>query len=202
MNNDFMGVRIMGFYNTGNYEKIKITAVIMFFVFVLGIVTGTVFYMKSGEKKQIAMDAVISSSQMLIDNGNEWEISKNVFTDNVVYALIIFVSAFFKLGILSTFFSLIRKGFVTGFFTASAVSALGVKGVIIPTLTLIDTIPCILVFVLFSAISVLYSLEKLEKRKKILIFFLFFLISIFCVLALSRGFLTTTFMKIIYPKMI
>ena len=55
-----------------------------------------------------------------------------------------------------------------------------------------------------TAVSIKYSLNSERKSKKIIfsyIFFMIIIISIFCVASLSEGYLTTTFMSWVSPKL-
>ena len=74
-------------------------------------------------------------------------------------------------------------------------------------LIMLSTMPAELIAIptllFFAAVSVNFSLNRDKKQKKLIISYIFFLIlviSIFCVAALAEGFLTTTFMKLISPK--
>ena len=197
-----MGVKEMGLCNDGMFEKVKTLALVLFFVFVLGVVSGTIFYMKSGEKREYANGEIVKVSDIMIKDGSEWGIVKNVFIENIVNAFLIFFSAFFKAGFFITILTIMRNGFIAGFFSATAIGAFGIKGALIPATVITDLVPGVILFIIFGSISMLYSMGKIENRKKFLIFFLIFLISTFCVLALLRGFVTTTFMKFVYPKII
>ena len=74
-------------------------------------------------------------------------------------------------------------------------------------LVMLSTMPTILITIptllLFSAVSIKYSLNSKENQKNnfFVYIFMIIIISIFCVASLSEGYLTTTFMSWVSPKL-
>ncbi len=184
---------------SGSDRKYAIT-MFLFVAFLAGVVLGSIFYMTSIHKAEVDSHFLDVIGKIASDKQN-MSISKSIFIQNTVYAFIIFFSAFFKFGNLIIVALNIRMGFVAGFICAVSVASFGMLGELLILTTAIDTSVNVIITILLSAISLLALFEE-EKSKKTLIFFLFFSISIFCVTAFFRGYVTTIFMKLIYPKMI
>ena len=170
----------------------------------IGVISGSVYLVRvgvdSGEGIKTYINNFFSS---FAENRNNIEVFKNALTANLISVGVIFLMGFFRFGFLVTGAILVRKGFIMGFTAASFFKYYGIKGmlVMLSTMpTMLITLPALL---FFSAVSVRFSLIK-EKNKKNLIFsYIFFLIlaiSIFCVASFSEGYLTTTFMTWLSPK--
>lgn len=168
----------------------------------LGVMIGSIYLMKTDAKDAIKtyISGFIAS---FAENHNNISVFKNSMTENIVYIGIIFLMGFFRFGFLITGAILVRKGFIMGFTTASFIKYYGVKGMLV----MLSTMPAVLVTVpalmFFSIISVRFSLIKEKRQKKLVfsyIFFLILIISIFCVASFFEGFLTTTFMTWLFPK--
>ena len=174
--------------------------IILLFFFVLGVVSGTIFFIKSPNP-----DAIVSYfkevCKSLSQNQNKIEIIKSVAIENTLIGVIVILCAFFKLGVVIPPFVSLYKGFITGFSVATAISTYNIRGVALMSTVALDTALVSLSLILCGALSMLVSVTGDKKIKKFLIFFGIFLISIFCVAGLMRGGLTTTFMKFFYPKL-
>ncbi len=134
---------------------------------------------------------------------NNMAVFRNSLTANLITLGIIFFMGFFRFGCIGTGALLVRKGFIMGFTSASFFKFYGARGLLV----MLSTMPTVLITVpamlVFSAVSVNFSINRGKKEKNLIfsyIFFLFLMISIFCVASLSEGFLTTTFMKWLSPK--
>ena len=177
-----------------------IFSIILFFFFVLGIVSGAIFFVKSQNP-----DTIISYFKevcaSLSSNQNKIDIVKAVTVENTLMGAIVIFCAFFKLGIVIPPVISLYKGFITGFSVAVSISAYNIRGAMLMSTVAIETALVILSLILCGAISMLGATTGDKKIKKFLIFFGIFLISIFCVAGLMRGGLTTTFMKFLYPKL-
>ena len=187
-------------YFEENRQKLHALSLLIFFVLVLGIVTGSMFYVKTGVGRSVINDKVSDAFLKLSKPENGLMFAKTFFIENLICCTLIFISAYFKLGSLISVGIIIRKGFVTGFTTAAAVGAYGLSGAALMSTTAFDLIISTAVLIMLAAVSASYSMASEKKSKKFLIFFMIFSISIFCVISFSRGFMTTTFMKMIYPK--
>ena len=167
---------------------------------VAGIVTGSVFYMKTGEGREIINGHLSDIFRLTAQTSNKLGAAKNYMFEAAVSCLVIFISAYFRLGALTAIGVVLRKGFITGFTAAAAAGTYGIRGMVLMAATGVDLVISAIILVLFAAVSVTYSTQKEKNSKKFLIFFAIFAISIFCVISFSRGFLSTTFMNLIYPK--
>ncbi len=170
----------------------------------IGVISGSVYLVRVGATSGAGIKTYINSFfSSFAENRNNIEVFKNSLTANLISTGIIFLMGFFRFGFLVTGAILVRKGFIMGFTAASFFKYYGLRGmlVMLSTMpTMLITLPALL---FFSAVSVRFSLIK-EKNKKNLIFsYIFFLIlaiSIFCVASFSEGYLTTTFMTWLSPK--
>ena len=187
-------------YLEDNRQKLQILSILIFFVMIIGIVTGSVFYMKTGDGRTAINEHLSDIFRAAADTSNKLGAVKNFFFEAAVSCAVIFISAYFKLGAVLSIGVVFRKGFVTGFTSAAAAGAYGVKGMLLMAATGVDLVISVIILVIFSAVSVSYSIEKEKNSKKFLIFFAIFSISIFCIVSFARGFMSTTFMKLIYPN--
>lgn len=187
-------------YIQENAKRLQILSLLIFFVLVLGIVTGSIFYMKTGGDAETINQKLSEAFLAIADPQNGMAAAKGFFAENLICCAVIFISAYFKAGAVFSAAVVVRKGFITGFTAAAAAKTYGIAGAALMAGTGVDLVLSSLVYIIFTAVSWTYSVSSEKKSKKFLIFFLIFSISIFCVLSFSRGFLTTTFMKLIYPK--
>lgn len=178
---------------------------VLIFLLGLGVTVGSVYLAKNSVDMAEGIKNYIGSfCTSVTENKNSMTVFKNSVQSNLLCIGIIFLMGFFRFGFIVTGAIIIRKGFIIGFTTASFVKFYGMKGMLI----MLSTMPTILITIpallLFSAVSIKYSLNPEKKSKKIIfsyIFFLIIIISIFCVASLSEGYLTTTFMSLISPKL-
>ena len=160
---------------------------LLIFLLVVGVTVGSVYLAKNSG-----------------DNKNSMTVFKNSLQANLISVGIVFLMGFLRFGFIITGAIIVRKGFIIGFTTASFIKFYGAKGMLV----MLSTMPTILITIptllLFSAVSIKYSLNSERKSKKIIfsyIFFMIIIISIFCVASLSEGYLTTTFMSWVSPKL-
>ena len=164
---------------------------LLIFLLVVGVTVGSVYLAKN-------------SGDMAEEIKNCMTVFKNSLQANLISVGIVFLMGFLRFGFIVTGAIIVRKGFIIGFTTASFIKFYGVKGLLV----MLSTMPTILITIptllLFSAVSIKYSLNSERKSKKIIfsyIFFMIIIISIFCVASLSEGYLTTTFMSWVSPKL-
>ncbi len=182
-------------YLDSNGQKLQILSILIFFLMVIGIVTGSIFYTKTGDARTAVDEHFKDIFRMAAQTENPLGSAKDVFAGWAVSAAIIFISAFFRLGVLTTAAVTVRRGFIMGFTVASAVGAYGARGSLIMCGFAAELVIGTAILVFFSSVSVSYSIAREKISKKFLIFFAVFAISIFCVLSLLHGFFATTFMK-------
>lgn len=178
--------------------------VIVTILLILGTTAGSIYLMKHSENMGEGIQGYISGLfASMKDNADSMTVFKNSLVSNLVCTGIIFVMGFFRIGCIPTGAILVRKGFVMGFTAASFFKFYGAKGMLIMLSTMPAELIAVPALLIFSAVSVNFSLNRDKRQKKLIISYIFFLvliISIFCVAALAEGFLTTTFMKLLSPK--
>lgn len=169
-----------------------------------GIVAGSLYLAKGSEEMAEQIKNYIGNFfANFSETRNNMAVFRNSLTSNLITLGIIFIMGFFRFGCIGTGALLIRKGFIMGFTSASFFKFYGAKGLLVMLSTMptvLITVPALLVF---SAVSINFALNRDKKEKKLIfsyIFFLIMMISIFCIASLSEGFLTTTFMNWISPK--
>ena len=190
-------------YNDGKSAKAGVY-VVLFFMLALGTVAGCACIIKGWDSVGAGVTEYLQavfSQDALRESGAD--VFKSSFASNIITLAVIFFAGFFRFGFLVTGGVILRKGFITGFTTASFLRAYGAKGIIAmlsASPSMLITVPAILIF---SAVSILFSRNE-NKFKKIFIFsyifFGIFMIAIFCAASFSDGFLTTTFMNWVIPK--
>lgn len=176
----------------------------LFFMLALGVTAGCACLIKGWDsvganvteylKSVLSPDAVHESGAVVF---------KSSFVSNLITFAIIFAMGFFRFGFLVTGAVIIRKGFITGFTAASFIRAYGAKGIaamLASSPSMLITVPAALVL---SAVSVIFSRCENKFQKNFIfsyIFFGIFMIAIFSAASFSDGFLTTTFMNWVLPK--
>lgn len=173
-------------------------------VFAAGTVLGSVYLMRSGAVADADftgyLGAYMTNAQGGIDRAAA--IKKSFFA-NLPYFAMLFISGFFRKGWLLSGFAIVKKGFVTGFTAAACVKVFGFFGVTVTAAMLPEMLLMMPSAVVFSSISTDFALN-FEKRKKNFLFFYIFLslimLTTFCAAALCEGYLTTTFMRWLSPK--
>ena len=173
---------------------------LLIFLLVVGVTVGSVYLAKnSGDMAEGIKNYIGSFCTAVSENKNSMTVFKNSLQANLISVGIVFLMGFLRFGFIIT-----GAIIVIGFTTASFIKFYGAKGMLV----MLSTMPTILITIptllLFSAVSIKYSLNSERKSKKIIfsyIFFMIIIISIFCVASLSEGYLTTTFMSWVSPKL-
>ena len=177
---------------------------VLFFMLALGVAAGCACLVKGWDS--VGADVTeylktVFSPDAIHESGAD--VFKSSFASNLVTLAIIFFAGFFRFGFLVTGAIILRKGFITGFTTASFLRAYGAKGILAmlsASPSMLITVPAILIF---SAVSIIFSRNENKLKKFFIfsyIFFGIFMIAIFCAASFSDGFLTTTFMNWVIPK--
>lgn len=174
-----------------------------FFILVSGVILGSVYLSKLGTDSGEGIKSYLDS---FIQTGAErdcFSVFKRALKENLISLAVVFAAGFFRFGIIFTGAAVIRRGFIIGFTASSFIKFYGFKGLLIMSATMPSVLIIIPAFLIFAAVSAKFSVSKEKNQKKFIIsyiFFTFFIFSIFCAAALSEGYLTTTFMKLIFPK--
>lgn len=172
-----------------------------FAVLVLGVILGSVYlaYASSYDGIKSYLDGFLQSCG---DNAC-FSVFKKSLRGNLAEFLFVFIAGFFKFGALFSAAAVIRRGFIIGFTVSSFVKLYGMKGLLFMSSTMPVTLIIIPAFLIFAAVSVNFSVSKEKNQKKFLISYIFFgifIFTIFCIASLGEGYVTTTFMKWILPK--
>lgn len=94
--------------------------------------------------------------------------------------------------------TLLERGFVIGYTSASFCRIYGIKGVLACLSLLPEMVIFVPILVVFSSISLKMSFLSHENKKVFLrkyLFFVFFFLSVFCVVSVFQTFATTIFMS-------
>lgn len=171
-----------------------------------GVVFGSICLMQMGAEDVTSLGEYLknflNASQSKI---NAYDVFKNAFRENLIYFAVVFFAGFFRIGLIFIAAALVRKGFIIGFTSAAFIKFYGAKGLLVTISMLPGIVLLIPAFLFLSAVSAKLSVRRIKTEKNFLIYYIFFaavIVSIFCVSALSEGYLTTTFMKLISPTII
>lgn len=179
-----------------------ILCIAAFFALVAGVICGSIYLTRtvasSGEGIQKYLESFVTSGT----EPDRFAVFKKAFRENLISLAIVFAAGFFKFGCIFTAAAIVRRGFIMGFTTASFIKYYGAKGL----LAMAATMPSILImlpaFLIFAAVSAGFSLS--DNKRRLLgfyIFFTIFILAVFAAAALSEGYLTTSFMKLIFSNM-
>ncbi len=172
-----------------------------FFALVAGVVFGSVYLTKTASASGEGIQAYLES---FINSGAETDrfmVFKKAFRENLISLAVVFVSGFFKFGLVFTAASVIRRGFIMGFTTASFIKYYGAKGLLAMSATMPSVLIMLPAFLIFAAVSACVSMT--ENRRRLIggyIIFTLFILAVFAAAALSEGYLTTSFMKLIFSN--
>lgn len=185
-------------------QQRRVWFVIASFFLVAGVVLGSVYLEKMGQAESVKTYLGTFFSGLL-QSSNNWTVFQNTLREYGILFVVIFLAGFLKPGWVLTLAMVLKKGFVVGFTSASLLKSYGIKGI----LGIVSTMPGILIampaLIIFSAVSLNFSVCPEKKEKNMLISYLFFsflILAIFCIASLAEGYLTTTFMKMILPKIL
>lgn len=167
----------------------------------LGAALGALYYVNrftEGDDIINYLDGFIASLHQGMDNGSiVWRSVKN----SALIIGIFGICAFFRLGVIPITAAVIRQGFVCGFANAVFIGSYGYRGLLLAVARLPENILYFAALLIAGAASSTAAVVKPEKDKKFfknLLIFLIFSCSTFCASAAAQGFLTTTFMKMLF----
>lgn len=185
-------------------QQRKIWFVIVSFCLSVGVVLGSVYLEKMGQADSVKT-YLGTFFTGLLQTSNNWTVFQNTLREYGILFVAVFLAGFFKPGWILTLAMVLKKGFVVGFTSASLLKSYGIKGI----LGIVSTMPGILIalpaLIIFSAVSLNFSINPEKKEKNMLVSYLFFsilMLAIFCMASLAEGYLTTTFMKMLLPKIL
>lgn len=171
---------------------------IVFGVLLLSIISGSIFCGMQNTAEGLKMSEYLTDFLKSVTSINKFQTAMGKIREYSVIAVIIFISAFFKAGILFNLGAVIRQGFVIGFTLSAFFKVFGVRGITAMLLMLPELLVFLLALLIFSSTSTKMAFLTFKNKKNFLIFFVFFSFfcaAIFCVSAFLNGYLTTIFMK-------
>lgn len=195
----------MKFIDSEQTKKRTLTYTLLFLTLALGAAAGCIYLNRGWDNMGEGIIAYLKSFfERAKEGGGYGGVFKASLISNLITLCIIFIMGFFKFGFVGTAAIICRRGFITGFTSASLIRAYGARGILVMLSTVPTAVIYIPALVIYGAASVTFSMQENKFQKKIIfsyIFFTIFMISIFCAASLCEGFLTTTFMKWLSPKL-
>lgn len=187
-------------------RDINILLVLSILVLAAGTALGSIYLMKSDAMTDAGFESYLNAYISQAQNGiNKAEAMKKAFGRNIPYLIMIFISGFFRAGLLLAGYAIAKKGFIIGFTSAACIKFFGAGGVFVTVAMLPGILFMIPSFLIFSSISTDLALNPGKRKKNFMIFYIFLTLitlTIFCVAAVCEGYLTTIFMKWLSPKLI
>lgn len=179
---------------------LQIYSIAAYCLIALGTAIGALYYVNTcpgqGDIKEY-IDSFIYTLQNDIDRKG---IMIHSIRLNAVTILVFMCCAFFRLGVVFIAAESVRRGFISGFTTASFISIYGVRGIILSVCMLTSHLLLILIICNFAALNAAFSLKKIVFEKRSAIFYTIFsiiTITIFCGISVCEGYITTTFMRVV-----
>lgn len=174
-------------------------------VLVLAIIAGSIFCGMTGVEKSIEIKEYLTSFLTTTKDLDCYNTTVGALKEFGMIFIAVFISAFFKAGVLLNAFVLAKRGFVIGFTLSSFFKIFGVSGILLIVSMLPELLIFLPVLLVFSSNSTKMSVLRFETKKNFLFLFVVFSIffgAIFCVSAFLNGYLTTIFMRIVSSKLL
>lgn len=175
-----------------------------FFVLIAGVVLGSVYLAKMGDDSGESVRGYLESFVQSVAERDCISVFKRALKENMILTAVIFVSGFFRFGAAFTAAAVVRKGFVTGFTSASFIKYYGWKGLLAMSATMPSVIVILPAMLFFAAVSVSFSFSKERRQKKQIILYIAcagLVLLTFLIASLAEGYLTTNLMKWLCPKL-
>lgn len=193
-------MKVKGFF-IDEKSYIRRRTYIAFVIFIIGIILGAVYCVTLNAESDNDLNAYLTKYFSSIQaNGNQSGILKNSLLGYIKIFVVIYLSSFVRPGIFLTASTVTLKGFTSGFTTASFIKYYGVKGMLIPSASLVSVLLYLPAMLILSASSMSCSVNRYNYEKSRLRSFNVLSIccfTIFCAASFSDAFITTTFMKLI-----
>ncbi len=136
------------------------TNIIAFSIFIIGIITGSIFLMviNANDKNLVIEHITKFFSSINSSNYNYLNSLKNMFSINFFYVIVIWTLGLSILGILVNIFLTYLKGFIIGFTTSSLIITYGFKSIVAVILYIIPhTLINSLVIIILTIYSITFS---------------------------------------------
>ena len=134
----------------------------VFFVIILGIISGTIFLLALNETDKELVINQISSFMSNINNNelNNFNAFKNVLIENIIFIVLIWILGMSIIGIIFNIFFVYLKGFIVGFTLSSFFMIYGYKALIGGVIYLIPSgIINILVTLIIGVYSIILTIN-------------------------------------------
>lgn len=172
-----------------------------FFALTAGIIAGSVYLTKAAVSSGEGIKAYLENFVSTGFQADKFDVFKKAVSENAAALAVVFIAGFFRFGVVLTAAAVIRRGFIIGFTTASFIKYYGAKGLLAMSTTMPSVIIMLPAFLIFASVSAGFSM--MENRKNSVIFYLLFtivILAVFLAAAASEGYITTSFMGLIFPK--
>lgn len=172
-----------------------------FFALAAGIIAGSVYLTKTAVSSGEGIKAYLGNFVSTGAEADKFAVFKKAVSENAAMLAVVFISGFFRFGILFTAAAIVRRGFIIGFTTASFIKYYGAKGLLAMSATMPSAIIMLPAFLIFASVSAGFSM--MENKRNSVVFYVLFTIVIlvvFLAAAASEGYITTSFMNLIFPK--
>lgn len=184
-------------YNKYFSDGIK-SLYIVFGILLFSVILGSMFCGMQNPASCFDMREYLFGFFKSVGGINKFQTSMGKLREFSLMFVIIFVSAFFKAGVILTLGVVARQGFVIGFTLSSFLKIFGLKGILAMLCMLPEILFFLFTLLVFSSTSTKIAFLPLKNKKNFLIFFVFFSCfsgAIFSISAFLNGYLTTTFMN-------
>lgn len=175
----------------------------IFLVIIIGVIFGTLFFLKLGlDDKKMVTDSIVLWKQD-INSINFGQVFINSFFSNFLYLFLIYIFGISLIGIIVNIFLVFFKGFVVGFNISTFVSLYGFKGILFSfEYVLFSQILLIISIFLLGMYSLIFSFEVISSliKKKAFDFKLFFRkYNVIFLISLGLVFISSLFESFLFP---
>lgn len=131
--------------------------IFVFFVIVLGIISGTIFLLAINQNdKELVVNQITNFISNINDNNiNNFNAFKNSLLENIIFILIIWILGMSIIGIIFNIFIIYLKGFTLGFTISSFFLIYKYKGLLLGTIYLV---PSMIINIIVALIIGVYSI--------------------------------------------
>ena len=192
-------MKIRGMY-INNRKYTKKWVYIMFVLFLGGIILGTCYSIGLRDDGDSSVVNYLNSYFHDLNSGtNNFNVLKNSLASYFKLFIVISASAFFRAGLLFISSSVILRGFILGFTTASFMKYYGIRGLLVASASVPSTVVFVPCLIIFSSVAMVFCINRHNRESKDIKNFILLSIcylTIFCAVSILDAFITTTFMKL------
>ena len=184
-------------------NKSTVFVVLSTLVLLVGVVLGSVYLFKIGADAEEGLKGYMESfAQTAVQGRDSTEIFKRALISNSIMLAVMFVSGFFRFGVLASAAVIARKGFIIGFTAASFMKCYGGMGILIMASQLPALLAAVPAFLFYCAVSAAFSKNRRSGNGTLGAYLLVTLIifAAFAAAAAAEGYLTPLIMKFLFAK--